>query len=122
MKISLTQLRRQMAESRGTYLCFGVAELLDQRLTAYAITLQLIAQLEKMEPKLLRRSTIYSHSAILEDWIQWDNLHEYPQLLALAEVKRDHENCHFVNGHEFRVALLDLLIETHGDQVLVFGD
>jgi hypothetical protein len=120
-QINLTSLRRQMAAYGGTYLCFSVGELLDHELTAYQVTTQLIAQLEKMEPALLQHSEKYKQSAILEDWIQWDNLYLYPSLLALAVVTKDHDNCYFLGANQFRVALLDLLIEKHGDQVLTFA-
>lgn len=118
-KVKLSKIQRELKASGTGYLCFAIAAALHGKAHIPSITGTLGAHLIKIEPELFKSSD-YGNAAILEDWIQWDQLHRYPVLFNQSVVKEHPDDCFFRFAHQFRVDLVHMLIEKHGDLELTF--
>jgi hypothetical protein len=119
LKVKLSKIQYELQSSKTGYLCFAIADALNGKIHIKSITGSLGAHLMKIEPELFKASK-YGNSSILEDWIQWDQLHRYPVLFNQSVVKPNPDDSFFRNANQFRVDLVSILIEKHGDIELTF--
>ena len=119
LKVKLSKIQRELESSKTGYLCFAIADALYGKVHIPSITGTLGEHLQKIEPELFKASD-YGNSAILEDWIQWDQLHRYPVLFNQSVVKEHPDDCLFRFANQFRVDLVRMLIDKHGDLELAF--
>ena len=119
LKVKLSDIQRELKASKTGYMCFAIADALCGRAHIPSITGTLGVHLLNIEPELFKASD-YGNSAILEDWIQWDQLHRYPVLFNRAMIKDNPDDCLIRGANQFRVDLVRILIEKHGDLELTF--
>lgn len=127
MKIRLTQILNKLIGQKATYVCCVISDIItnetpdgERALAIGNITLALNEQLVKLEPGLFHEGT-YGRISILEDWIRWNELHNYPSLLSLTfDNGTTMDDCGFLDAFQFRAEMLRFLIETHGDIELTF--
>lgn len=119
LKVKLSKIQRELKSSGTGYLCFAIANALNGKVHLPSITGSLGAHLMRIEPELFKAGD-YGDASILEDWIQWDQLHRYPVLFNHAVVKSHPDDCYIKHANQFRVELVRILIEKYGDIELTF--